>query len=359
MVHESVLSCLPHAECYFAACNTPDGFASLFADIFSPRVLSRIFILKGGPGTGKSSMMRQIAKAAEEKGHRVTYYYCSSDTDSLDGIVIRDIGTAVLDGTAPHMTDPLYPGAVEQIVNLGQFFDVPQLRYHREQIARYGKLQKKLYQRVYTYLKNADNCMQICRQICAQAFLQEKAQGAVERLLRKIPHSGEPVYEKAYVTAIGTKGIVHFETFDRMAEKKIYVINGHGGEALLFSLLEKSLKKKGISHTRLIAPENPNGAEGFWLPQAKLLIRLHRGETICAEDKTLNMERFYCSEMLREEKAALRQSRGEAVRARALALGLLAQIADVHTRLEAIYIAAMDFSGVQQNTEDLIKALPL
>ena len=85
---------------------------SSFPQIFDPMAYRHIFIIKGGPGTGKSRFMNEIAADAEQNGHRVRYYYCSSDTASLDAITIPSRGIAVLDGTAPHLTDPVYPGAV-------------------------------------------------------------------------------------------------------------------------------------------------------------------------------------------------------------------------------------------------------
>ena len=45
---------------YFAGGNTARGFCSLFDS--SLEGLNRIFILKGGPGTGKSSLMKDVGK---------------------------------------------------------------------------------------------------------------------------------------------------------------------------------------------------------------------------------------------------------------------------------------------------------
>ena len=47
---------------------------------------------------------------------------CSSDNNSLDGIVIPKLKIAILDGTA-HVVDPVFPGVVDEIINLGQFWD--------------------------------------------------------------------------------------------------------------------------------------------------------------------------------------------------------------------------------------------
>ena len=41
----------------------------------------------------------------------------------LDGILIKEINVAMLDGTSPHVVDPLTPGAVDEILNLGDALD--------------------------------------------------------------------------------------------------------------------------------------------------------------------------------------------------------------------------------------------
>ena len=47
-------------EKYFAAANSYKGFKSYFDRIFAPEQFDRIYIIKGGPGTGKSSIMKNI-----------------------------------------------------------------------------------------------------------------------------------------------------------------------------------------------------------------------------------------------------------------------------------------------------------
>ena len=76
-------------QTYFAALNGGKGFVSFFDDIFSP--LDRVYIIKGGPGTGKSKLMRDIAAEAVNKAYTVEYFCCSADPDSLDGIIIKEL----------------------------------------------------------------------------------------------------------------------------------------------------------------------------------------------------------------------------------------------------------------------------
>ncbi len=117
---------------YFACGNTAKGFQNFFAS--NLKNLDKVFILKGGPGTGKSSLMKKVGTAVTNKGVPVEYIHCSSDPSSLDGIIIREIGIAIVDGTAPHVIEPTAPGAIEEYVNLGTAWNVDQLASHKNKI---------------------------------------------------------------------------------------------------------------------------------------------------------------------------------------------------------------------------------
>ena len=60
------------------------------------------YFIKGRPGSGKSTMLRKIASAAEERGFDVEIYHCGFDPNSLDMVVIRELDLAIFDSTAPH-----------------------------------------------------------------------------------------------------------------------------------------------------------------------------------------------------------------------------------------------------------------
>lgn len=117
---------------YFACANTAKGFQNFFDS--NLKNLDKIYILKGGPGTGKSSLMKKIGEAVTSHGTPVEYIHCSSDPESLDGIVIREISTAIVDGTSPHVIEPKAPGAIEEYINLGTSWDIAQLITHKKEI---------------------------------------------------------------------------------------------------------------------------------------------------------------------------------------------------------------------------------
>ena len=95
---------------YFLGANSPDGFYSLYDQLIDPAQAEEILILKGGPGCGKSSLMRRVGQAAQEHGLAVEYIVCSGDPDSLDAVILPQQGTAIVDGTAPQGVVTAGPG---------------------------------------------------------------------------------------------------------------------------------------------------------------------------------------------------------------------------------------------------------
>ena len=106
---------------FFLGANSGSGFQNLFSEIMDPETAFDLMILKGGPGVGKNTFMREIGKTMEQAGADVEYLWCSGDPDSLDGVAIPAIRCAVCDGTSPHIVEPKYPAAVDRYVDLGRF----------------------------------------------------------------------------------------------------------------------------------------------------------------------------------------------------------------------------------------------
>ena len=92
---------------FFVGANSGEGFRNLVAEMVDLEHTFDFMVLKGGPGVGKNTFMREIGRVMEEAGTRVEYLWCSGDPDSLDGVVLPELRCAVADGTSPHGTAPL------------------------------------------------------------------------------------------------------------------------------------------------------------------------------------------------------------------------------------------------------------
>ena len=106
----------------FPGGNTPLGFFSYYKYIIDIEKANRIFILNGGPGTGKSTIMKKVGLDLARQGYDVEFMHCSSDNNSLDGIVVPKLSVAIIDGL-PSCGRSTYPGAVDEIINLGELWD--------------------------------------------------------------------------------------------------------------------------------------------------------------------------------------------------------------------------------------------
>ncbi|MGE8204898.1 PRK06851 family protein [Heyndrickxia sp. NPDC080065] len=132
---------------YYAGGNTGRGFYSLFES--NVKGLDRLFILKGGPGTGKSSLMKRLADEWGTKGYDLEIIHCSSDNDSIDGVMIPKLKFGMVDGTAPHIIEPTAPGAIEEYVNLGLAWDSKKLIREKENIVALHTEIKNAFQLAY------------------------------------------------------------------------------------------------------------------------------------------------------------------------------------------------------------------
>ena len=143
---------------YFAAANTVCGFVNYYHEIFGD--CEKIYIIKGGSGTGKSRFMRDVAEyvLSNLPKARIEYFYCSFDPNSLDGIMI-DRRIAVIDGTPPHIYEPTLPGAKEELVDLGVFWSSKTLAEKKNELLSLMRRKKAHFERAYRYLSSYGELM--------------------------------------------------------------------------------------------------------------------------------------------------------------------------------------------------------
>lgn len=117
---------------YFLGANTPGGFVSRYQTMLEDSRIKKMIILKGGPGCGKSTLMRKAAQTAKELGCETEEILCSSDPNSLDGLVIPAAGLALADGTAPHVLEPPLCGCGAVYLDLGACYNGAVLHSKKE-----------------------------------------------------------------------------------------------------------------------------------------------------------------------------------------------------------------------------------
>ena len=341
---------------YFAAANTFEGFKSYFEEIFFAPSIKKRYIIKGGPGTGKSSFMRRVAASAENKGHGVEYYYCSSDTRSLDGIVV-DGTLAILDGTAPHSYDTVLPAACDELINLGDFWRADEIFRHADAIRLLDKEKKQAYSLAYEFL-SAAGAVKKCMESAQRELLdEEKLDKAVKRAYDKLGlgRNASGVQHTRQTMALGACGEVKLDTLKRSARVR-YGIDDYYDTAWAFLSRLLELARKGGCEC-FVSYDNFSPARPIEIYFPEISVWLGASDT--PEDIRINMKRFIDRELLAEKRSAYRALRRCFEVTRELALASLSRAGRVHSELEAYYASNMDFARQSEYCTRFISALGL
>jgi hypothetical protein len=105
----------------FLGAATPKGAVDYVPNL-TEEIPKRYFI-KGRPGSGKSTMLKKLAAAAEARGVDVEVYHCGFDPHSLDMVICRELGIAIFDSTAPHEYFPSRDG--DEIIDMYEILIEP------------------------------------------------------------------------------------------------------------------------------------------------------------------------------------------------------------------------------------------
>ncbi len=337
------------AKKYFCAVNSGKGFMSFYNDLI--RKAERIFIIKGGPGTGKSRFMHEVASAAERCGKTVDYYYCSSDSSSLDAIM-TDGKTLFLDGTFPHSVDTAAPGVRDNIIDLGSFWDVAALIGQRKRIADLNRKKSSCFCRAYGYLSAAAEAATVADSITESFVISEKLRRAAARELSAIPDGEGFAVSKVALSSFGMNGSVTLDTFERVAARYVGIADFKGTAHIFTQELLTLAEKKRLKVTVAVDPLIPERTEAILIEGHGLAFEIGgHGE------KCINMKRFIdpvACRICRNEYKLADTLRGALTDA---ALASLQAASTYHFALEKIYGEAMDFAAKEEYTNNFISEL--
>ena len=165
---------------YFPGANTGRGFIGHFEGIVPPWSEPHYtYVLKGGPGVGKSTLMKKCAAIARANGFTVEEFRCASDPESFDAVRIPQRRLVLLDGTAPHTIDPAMPGIDGETLDLGRFLHKEVFKRRREELFVLAEENRGRYRRH----------PEACRRQHGRYALRTRTQGHTGR--NRIPHPGD------------------------------------------------------------------------------------------------------------------------------------------------------------------------
>ena len=342
-------------ERYFLGANSARGFYSLYDGFTDPEGGDFLWVLKGGPGCGKSTFMRRIGAAAEQAGRRVEYIHCSGDPDSLDAVWLPELRLGYADGTAPHVLEPRYPGASGLYLDLGSFLDAGAMQGELDAAADLNRRYKAHYADAYRLLAAA-----AALRVKGQPGLvtdgergraREKAARFAARELPKGGGAGR--LRERFVSALSCRGRVSLLITEGLRLVALDDRFGLGGEFL--AELAGCAAQRGLDAVVCRDPLEPERIEALLLPERALAVVAEERPGARKADRRLHLDAIPDSARLAPQRPALRARARESEALLARACASLAAAKALHDELEALYRPHVDFAGLDALTEDHIR----
>ncbi len=345
---------------YFAASNSTSGFFSYYAEIFDAARIKHVYAIKGGPGTGKNRFLRTVADAASEHRMACEYIYCSSDPTSLDAVILTDgngESIALLDATAPHVYEPRLPGAREEIINLGDFWNAEQLGEHLEEIDALNRQKSDAYRRAYRFLAGFGEMSRNRDSLVSPAVKTEKLRAFAARLMQGIPDGRQFSAAPALIHSVGMRGEVGFDTYFAEAHKLYLIEDCRGTASILLAELGNLARDKRLSVRISHDPVEAEKIDGIFLRESGTAFAVCRADACAYPYRKIGMRRFVDIARLRPVRAELNHTERMRRAMREGALDALEKVRVLHFRLEEIYSAAMDFERKEAFTQAFCQRL--
>ena len=340
---------------FFLGANSASGFYSLY-DQFCCGKSDYLYIIKGGPGTGKSTFMRRIGTEAEQRGLDVEYIFCSGDPDSLDGVYIPALRKGWVDGTTPHAQEPKLFGISGEYMDLGRFCNKDSLQAKRDEITVLQSKYKKHYDHAYNFLHAAGAIFRYVPETLSpleETKLRKRAQSKIIRELRKTDTQSDPSVR--FLRAFTCKGCSFTpDTVNSLCSRICVLQSDYLLENIFFHEILQEITLRKIPCIISPNPLCPDMIEAILLPQdglgffASYAVPEFRGIV-----RTIHLDSYLSI----KDHHPLKQKQQILHTLMARAYDELANAKALHDQLEVYYRPALDTKALNQYTDDAISKL--
>jgi hypothetical protein len=348
---------------YYTCANSALGFVSFSEE--NIKQLDKVYILKGGPGTGKSTLMKGIGKLWYSRGFDVEYIHCASDNNSIDGVIIPLLGIGVVDGTAPHIIEPTAPGAIEEYVNLGVAWDSKKLAVHKDTILSIKNKISTCYVNAYDQfkagLKIHDEWEKVYLDNINFGKLNEITDSIIDKIFEGSQAEKQSILKNRFLGGATPNGPVDFVMDLTKDVDKRYFIKGRpgSGKSTMLKKIAKAAEERGFDIEVYHCGFDPNSLD--------MIIIRELG--VAVFDSTAPHEYFptrESDEIIDIYYSAIKPGTDDEYKSEldsiisryksAVDIGIkyLAEAKALHDELEDFYIDAIDFNEIDKISKDLV-----
>lgn len=337
------------ARALFPGAMGPDGFISCFDQLLPEQDIRRKLILKGGPGVGKSTFMRRLHAALCSSGETATLYFCSGDPDSLDAVSIPHAGLLMVDGTAPHIVDPQFPGARDTLINLGACLDesamMPRLPHIRACMSDHASASR----RARAFLKAAQVILEDNSHLIASAVDPARCSRMIHAIIQAVFSCDAQRDAQAHVRSVITDAVTpKGELCLLRDDPQMRVIRLTGLPGMdptpVLRQVSQAVLNAGWTVEEHLCPMAPGRLMHLTIPACSTLITTQ--DQLSAE-MLFDFGTCIPQGALLRHECALEQGSAAAALMMQRAVSSMALAKQLHDELETFYVPNMDFSKWQ------------
>ena len=333
---------------FFASANTYFGFKSYFGEIFNSAEYDRIFVLKGGPGTGKSTLLKKICNDFALGDLTIERFRCSSDEESLDGLIIENDGkrVAVIDGTAPHERDAVIPGAVDTLVNLGEAINNDAISKYKSTVLELNEKKKSSYRKAYNNLYKSSIFYTNIKAEIVSRMNNDKVKREIETLISLLDPSKNNATGIRLLGAFSKRGKTFLDTLLHSVSRRFYVSGAYGCDTVFLTSLADFLVKIGVPFIKIVSALDPESTEGIYFTHDDALIVRASDELASLDTRMLFgiNEKNAISDELKALDFGMKSFEE-------MAKNALAEASKYHFELEDVYKSSVDFKIIDTKYE--------
>lgn len=339
---------------FYLGANSPEGFYGYFQKAYGPDW--KVWLIKGGPGSGKSTLMRRITERVPGSWEEIR---CSSDPASLDAAICEEKKVMLADATSPHVLEAGCPGCVEQLVDLGEGFDIAALRRTADPIRYLAGENKAFHRQAVHYLAAAAQVQCVRMEQAADKLDREAVRSLAKIWFQRLELQNGPCgkVRQRGLCAVTPEGVLCFEDTVGLLCDRIFVLQDDWGAAapVFLACLCDALNAAGCGYTLCNCSLFPkNKPEHLLLPHSRIAFVTGSHAHLFTMEHGTNIDlRDMYGAHRPGTKDALQRILAQETHLLEAAAGCMYQARLVHDELERYYISAMDFSFVQKKTEKL------
>ena len=344
---------------YFLGTNTPEGFKECTSALYTSSDGWHTYILKGGAGTGKSTLLRSVYEQLGDEKTEV--FCCSADPASLDAIRLPRQKKLFIDGTAPHVLEPTCWNVTEEVVPLFLATQKNIITAWAEDILLLSQKNAILHTQCRKLLKAAQGILADNRELEKRAMHTDRIQKTATQLANAewTPLSQNGIQERRFISAVTPDGFTVLSSTIQALCPRIFAIEDEYGavaDLLLKQLLCRAVEdgQHCIVCPCPLFPET--SVEHLLLPDVGVAFvtsnRYHKVDYPVF--RRLHASRFLNTDLLQENRNLLRFQSKAVTELLQQASQCVASAKIIHDRLEERYIAATNWEIVNHLTQNFL-----